>query len=245
MSMGLRVQLRKSVGKRIETLPWDGLTASLHESGCALTPELLTPEECAALRSLYPQDELFRSHIVMERLRFGLGDYKYFKYPLPEIVEALRTHAYPYLAQVANGWVASLGDSTRFPATLAKFLKACHEAGQHRPTPLMLHYEKGGYNCLHQDIYGAVAFPLQMVIMLGQQGRDWTGGEFILVEQRPRAQSKAEVLTPNEGCAAIFTTRYRPVRGSKGFYRVNLRHGVSRVQSGSRYALGIIFHDGK
>ena len=241
--MSPRIQLQESIGERVDTLPWDRLTASLDESGYAVTPQLLTGEECCELRKLYPRDELFRSHVVMQRLRFGLGDYKYFAYPLPNIVEALRARAYPYLARIANRWAASLSSDERFPATHAEFLKVCRGAGQKRPTPLMLHYEKDGYNCLHQDIYGAVAFPLQMVVILGQQGHDWSGGEFILVEQRPRAQSKADVLTPSEGCAAIFATRYRPVRGSKGFHRVNLRHGVSRVRSVSRYTLGIIFHD--
>lgn len=236
---------KQPIAERVEALPWKVLAASLDESGYAVTPQLLTTAECLAVRELYRRDELFRSQIVMERLGFGRGDYKYFSYPLPDIVGKLRAGAYPHLAQVANRWAQSLGDETRFPATHAEFLERCHTAGQNRPTPLILHYEKEGYNCLHQDIYGAVAFPLQMVIVLGKQGRDWDGGEFVLVEQRPRAQSKVEVLTPDEGCAAIFTTRYRPVRGAKGFYRVNLRHGVSRVRHGSRVSLGIIFHDGE
>jgi len=241
--MSYGAKLKQSIRERVEGLPWEGLAASLDESGYAVTPQLLTTQECIALRELYARDELFRSQIIMQRLGFGRGDYKYFSYPLPEIVRELRTVAYPHLAQVANRWAESLGDGTRFAATHAEFLERCHSAGQNRPTPLILHYEIDGYNCLHQDIYGAVAFPLQMVIILGGQGRDWEGGEFVLVEQRPRAQPKVEVLTPGEGCAAIFTTRYRPVRGTKGFYRVNLRHGVSRVRRGSRYSLGIIFHD--
>jgi hypothetical protein len=233
----------KDIRSRIDALPWSELHSSLSEHGYATTPAVLTPEECAELRSLYAHDELFRSKVIMERLRFGKGDYKYFANPLPAPVEELRTHAYPHLAPVANHWAEVLGEKTLFPADHAAFLERCHQAGQKRPTPLLLHYEKDGYNCLHQDIYGAVAFPLQIVFMLGQQGRDWQGGEFTLVEQRPRAQSKAEVISPDEGCAIIFTTRYRPVQGSRGYYRVNLKHGVARVRSGSRYTLGIIFHD--
>lgn len=236
-------RLQTSIANRLRELPWPGLRASLDHSGYAVTPQLLSVEECAELRKLYRRDELFRSHIIMERLRFGRGDYKYFTYPLPKAVEELRTHAYPYLGSVANHWAEALGSETRFPGNHSDFLRLCHRGGQKRPTPLMLHYEEDGYNCLHQDIYGPLTFPLQMVTMLGQQGRDWEGGEFVLVEQRPRAQSKAEVIAPTEGCALIFTTRYRPVRGSKGYYRVNLKHGVSRVRAGERYTLGIIFHD--
>jgi hypothetical protein len=240
---GHEIRTSQEIRTRIDALPWSDLHSSLSEYGYAMTPAILTPEECAELRSLYARDELFRSKVIMERLRFGKGDYQYFANPLPAIVEELRTNAYPHLAPVANQWAEALGEKARFPADHAAFLERCHQAGQKRPTPLLLHYEKDGYNCLHQDIYGAVAFPLQMVFMLGQQGRDWQGGEFTLVEQRPRAQSKAEVISPDEGCAVIFTTRYRPVQGSRGYYRVNLKHGVARVRSGSRYTLGIIFHD--
>jgi uncharacterized protein len=211
-----------------------------------VTPPILSPAECASLAALYQNASRFRSQIIMERYRFGIGDYKYFNHPLPEIVTSLRTYAYPYLAEVANQWAEALGEkSSRFPRDLAAFLKICHKAGQTKPTPLLLHYEAGGYNCLHQDIYGEVTFPLQMVFLLGQQGRDWEGGEFLLVEQQPRAQSKAEVVRADEGQAIIFTTRYRPVRGTRGYYRVNMRHGVSRVHRGTRYTLGIIFHDAK
>jgi hypothetical protein len=232
-----------SIGQRIDVLPWRELHDSLSSQGYGETGPLLTPDECAELRSLYACDELFRSKVVMERFRFGRGDYKYFANPLPEVVRELRTHTYPYLASVANTWANALNDETQFPLDHEAFLDQCHRAGQTRPTPLLLHYEQDGYNCLHQDIYGATAFPLQMVFMLGQQGRDWEGGEFVLVEQRPRAQSAADVVAPGEGCAVIFTTRYRPVRGSKGYYRVNMKHGVARVRSGARYTLGIIFHD--
>lgn len=229
--------------RKIDLLPWPELLASLTASGYAVTSTLLSEEECTQIVKLYPREELFRSQVIMERHRFGLGDYKYFAYPLPGIVEGLRTHAYPRLASLANIWAQELGDTVPYPRSHQEFLKICHRAGQTRPTPLLLHYEKNGYNCLHQDMYGAVYFPMQMVVMLGQQDRDWQGGQLVLVEQRPRAQSKAEVVHADQGCAIIFTTRYRPVSGRRGYYRVNLRHGVSTVRSGTRYTLGIIFHD--
>ena len=235
-----------SIEQRIDSLDWKPAEESLSARGYAVTPPVLTAEECAELVALYKEDPRFRSHIIMERYRFGVGDYKYFDNPLPETVASLRTFAYPHLAQVANQWAEAFGEKTsRYPAEHAAFLKTCHKGGQKKPTPLLLHYEAGGYNCLHQDIYGEVSFPLQMVFILGQRGRDWEGGEFILVEQQPRAQSKAEVIVADQGQAIIFTTRYRPVKGSRGYYRVNLRHGVSRVHSGIRYTLGIIFHDAK
>jgi uncharacterized protein len=233
----------RSVRERMDELPWSDLRSSLSATGYAVTPRVLKLEECTGLRELYAREELFRSKVIMERLRFGRGDYKYFANPLPELLREIRTSAYPHLAEIANEWAESLGEDTRFPPEHEAFVRICHQAGQNRPTPLLLHYEQEGYNCLHQDIYGAVAFPLQMVFLLGQQGRDWQGGEFVLVEQRPRAQSKAEVMAPDEGCAVIFTTRYRPVQGSKGFYRVNIKHGVARVKTGIRFTLGIIFHD--
>jgi hypothetical protein len=232
-----------TIEQRVARLPWPELQKSLSSSGFAVTPRILTDAECDEIAALYPRDELFRSHVIMERLRFGRGDYKYFAAPLPQLIVELRTHAYPHLAEVANAWAEQLDASQRFPATHDEFLQQCHGAGQKRPTPLLLHYEREGYNCLHQDIYGDMAFPLQMVIPLGQQGQEWQGGEFVLVEQRPRAQSAVEVLTPDKGCAIFFTTRYRPVSGARGFYRVNIKHGVARVGSGTRYSLGIIFHD--
>jgi uncharacterized protein len=235
-----------SIQKRIDAIDWNAAEQSLSERGYAVTPPLLTSDECEAIIALYRDDSRFRSHIIMERYRFGAGDYKYFDHPLPETVESLRTNAYPHLAKVANAWAKQLGElRPPFPQDHAAFLKTCHKAGQTKPTPLVLHYEAGGYNCLHQDIYGDVAFPLQMVFILGQKGRDWEGGEFLLVEQQPRAQSKAEVVAADKGQSIIFTTRYRAVRGTRGYYRVNLRHGVSRVHRGTRYALGIIFHDAK
>lgn len=235
-----------SIAERIDALDWKAAADSLSQCGYTVTPQLLSPEECASLAAMYGDENRFRSHIVMERYRFGVGDYKYFDNPLPEIIASLRTAAYPHLASVANEWAENLGEkSPRFPAEHAAFLKICHKAGQTRPTPLLLHYEAGGYNCLHQDIYGDVAFPLQMVFLLGQQHRDWEGGEFLLVQQQPRAQSKAEVVHADQGQAIIFTTRHRPVQGTRGYYRVNMKHGVSRVRSGTRYTLGIIFHDAK
>jgi hypothetical protein len=235
-----------SVAQRIEALDWAGAEKSLSECGYAVTDPLLTAEECAGLVALYDDESLFRSQVIMERYRFGIGDYKYFANPLPELVTELRISAYPHLTGVANQWAESLGENAgKFPRDHAAFLKTCHKAGQTKPTPLMLHYEAGGYNCLHQDLYGEVSFPLQMVLLLGEQGKDWEGGEFILVEQQPRAQSKPEVVVADQGQAIIFTTRYRPVKGSRGYYRVNLRHGVSRVHRGTRFTLGIIFHDAK
>ncbi len=236
----------QSIADRIEALDWKAAADSLSQRGHAVTAPILSPEECASLAAMYGDESRFRSQIVMERYRFGVGDYKYFANPLPEIVASLRTSAYPHLAKVANQWAEALGEKApRFPAEHEAFLKICRKADQTKPTPLLLHYEPGGYNCLHQDIYGEVAFPLQMVFLLGQQGRDWEGGEFLLVEQQPRAQSKAEVVHANQGQAIIFTTRYRPVRGTRGYYRVNMKHGVSRVHRGTRYTLGIIFHDAK
>ena len=235
-----------SVQQRIDAIDWSTTHESLFARGYAVTGPILTREECASIVSLYNEPTRFRSHIIMERHRFGVGDYKYFSHPLPELVSDLRTAAYPHLARVANEWAQAFGENEPpFPLDHATFLKFCHKKGQTKPTPLVLHYEARGYNCLHQDLYGEIAFPLQMVFLLGQQGRDWEGGEFLLVEQQPRAQSKAEVVAANQGQAIIFTTRYRPVKGSRGYYRVNLRHGVSRVHHGTRYTLGIIFHDAK
>jgi hypothetical protein len=236
-----------SIQKRIDALEWGALRESLSARGYAVTTPILAPAECQAIVALYNDEARFRSHVIMERYRFGLGDYKYFADPLPEIVVSLRTNVYPHLAEVANQWAEALGDAhSLYPPDHAAFLKTCHKAGQTKPTPLVLHYEAGGYNCLHQDLYGEVAFPLQMVFLLRQPGQDWQGGEFVLVEQQPRAQSKAEVVPADrQGQAILFTTRYRPVKGSRGHYRVNLRHGVSRVHRGTRFTLGIIFHDAK
>jgi uncharacterized protein len=238
--------MTSSIQKRIDALDWGDAEHSLFARGYAVTAAVLTPAECNSISALYNDESRFRSHIIMERHRFGAGDYKYFSYPLPEVIADLRTCAYPHLSKIADQWVAALGGTHEpYPSDHAAFLRICHRAGQTRPTPLVLHYEAGGYNRLHQDIYGEVAFPLQMVFLLGQPGHDWQGGEFVLVEQQPRAQSKAEVAAGNQGEAIIFTTRYRPVKGSRGYYRANLRHGVSRVHKGTRYTLGIIFHDAR
>jgi uncharacterized protein len=235
-----------SIAQRIDALDWNKAEESLSERGYAVTEALLSLAECNSVIGLFNDASRFRSHMIMERYRFGIGDYKYFANPLPDLVAELRSSAYPPLAEVANHWAEMLdADAARYPSEHAAFLNACHKAGQTKPTPLVLHYEAGGYNCLHQDLYGEVSFPLQMVFLLGQQGRDWNGGEFILVEQQPRAQSKPQVVVADCGQAIIFATRFRPVKGSRGYYRVNLRHGVSRVHSGTRYTLGIIFHDAK
>ena len=232
--------------QRDRRLDWATISESLSSSGCALTGPLLTPAECAELIALYPDDKNFRSQVLMERYRFGKGEYKYFRYPLPAVVQELRNSTYPHLAEIANLWRTQLGErGAPFPEDHEEFLKRCKGAEQERPTPLMLHYEQGGYNCLHQDLYGEIAFPLQLVVMLGQQGQDWNGGEFVLVENVPRAQSRAEVITAPQGHGVVFTTRFRPVKGSRGWYRVAMRHGVSRVRRGVRYTLGIIYHDAK
>jgi uncharacterized protein len=235
--------MQTNIAKRIEGLDWAGLSRSLWEDGYALTPPILSPDECSQLIASYSDDDLFRSHIVMARYRFGLGDYKYFKYPLPEIVQELRECSYPHLAPVASEWNKALGIANAYPVSLPAYLKECHKRGQSRPTPLLLHYEAGGYNCLHQDLYGEMAFPFQMTFFLSEPAKDFEGGEFVLVEQVPRAQSKAHVIAPGQGQAMIFTTRYRPVKGARGYYRANIKHGVSKIRSGRRYTLGVIFHD--
>ena len=224
-------------------LNWPALQESLSQQGFAITPPVLRPDECASLSALYPDDHRFRSHIAMSRYRFGKGDYKYFAYPLPPLIQELREQGYPPLASLANEWAEALGTGASFPPALAPFLAQCKKRGQTKPTPLLLHYEAGDYNCLHQDLYGDLAFPFQMACFLSRPGVDYTGGEFVMVEQQPRAQSRAQVITPEQGQIVIFTTRYRPVKGTRGYYRVNMRHGVSQVRSGTRYTLGIIFHD--
>ena len=230
---------------KLNHLAWNEIEESLWRVGYAKLPSVLTAAECAGLIALYPRPELFRSRIEMARHRFGIGDYQYFDYPLPEIVSGLREHTYPPLAAIANRWMEALGDETRFPPELAQFTAECHAAGQCKATPLLLHYEAGGCNCLHQDLYGDVAFPLQLVAMLSEPEADYTGGDFLLVEHRPRAQSAGHAIHARRGDAVIFTTRYRPVKGSRGFYRANIKHGVSPLLSGTRYTLGIIYHDAR
>jgi hypothetical protein len=234
-----------TIQQRLAQLDWKAIEASLWQRGYAKIGPFLTAEECAAVIALYHKDQYFRSRIEMQRFRFGEGEYKYFKYPLPLLVQALREHLYPRLASIANAWSQALGESGDFPMSHDQLLTVCRQHGQTKPTPLLLHYTGGGYNCLHQDLYGEVAFPLQLTVFLSRRDRDFTGGEFLLVEQRPRAQSRGEVLTPEQGEIVIFSTRYRPVRGTRGHYRVNMRHGVSTVLSGSRFTLGVIFHDAK
>ena len=233
----------EDVDARIERLDWGRVGEDLDVTGNAVLPGLLSPEECDELAGLYSAEESFRSRIVMAKHGFGRGEYKYFRYPLPDPVASLRTALYPHLAPVADRWNDALGLDVRYPATHEEFLARCHAAGQTRPTPLLLRYVAGDYNCLHQDVYGDHVFPLQVAILLSQPGLDFTGGEFVMTEQRPRMQSRVEVVTLREGDAVVFTVRSRPVRGSRGVYRVNLRHGVSRVRSGLRHVLGIIFHD--
>jgi len=228
---------------RVEALDWERIEGELDGQGCARIEALLTPGECEGLAGLYPDDEPFRSRVVMARHGYGRGEYKYFGYPLPPLVAALRTALYPRLAPIANRWHEVLGSAVRFPAKHAAFLARCHEAGQRRPTPLLLRYEAGDYNCLHQDLYGEHVFPLQVAILLSAPGRDFTGGEFVLTEQRPRRQSRVEVVALGQGDAVVFAVHHRPVQGARGVYRVNLRHGVSRLHSGERYTLGVIFHD--
>lgn len=238
--------MEHAIQKRVEAIKWNAVENSLSECGFAHAGPLLSPEECAELVTLYSDDSAFRSRIVMEQYRFGKGDYKYLRYPLPEVVAGLRRATYPHLASIANQWNERLGEAdASFPAEHEEFLKRCHRAGQKQATPLLLHYEAGGFNCLHQDLYGEIAFPLQLVIMLGQQGRDWQGGEFVVMENIPRAQSRAEVAVTDHGHGIFFTTRHRPVKGARGYYRVAMRHGVSRVRAGTRYTLGVIYHDAK
>ena len=233
------------VGAGTAALDWAAMAADLDRYGCALTGPLLTADECAALAALYPKDKPFRSRVVMARHGFGRGEYKYFTYPLPEPIGALRTALYPHLAAIANRWNEAMGIDIRFPPAHEDFLKRCHKAGQTRPTPLLLQYGEGDYNCLHQDLYGEHVFPLQATILLSQPGADFSGGEFVLTEQRPRMQSRAEVVALGQGEAVIFPVHHRPVQGSRGIYRVNMRHGVSRIRAGHRHTLGVIFHDAK
>jgi len=250
----------------IDKLNWPSIESSLDAQGFAKLPAILTPGECESLAALYQDDALFRSRIDMARFRFGIGEYKYFAAPLPPIVRTLREDLYARLAPIANRWIVRLKPALsetltlrqaqgerrverpsryRYPDTLDGFLRTCHAAGQTRPTPLLLSYSEGGYNCLHQDIYGDLAFPLQVVFVLSRAGIDYTGGEFLLVEQRPRAQSRGHAIAVEQGAAVIFATRERPVAGTRGTYRVTMRHGVSTLTSGRRMSLGIIFHDAR
>ena len=231
------------IGARVDALDWPGIAADLDARGSALLPGLLERGECEALAALYDDDTPFRSRVVMANHGYGRGEYKYFRYPLPQAVQVLRSAFYPHLAPVANRWNEAMQREVAYPPRHADFLARCHDAGQPRPTPLLLRYFAGDYNCLHQDLYGEHVFPLQVAVLLSQPGRDFEGGEFVLTEQRPRMQSRAEVVPLRQGDAVVFAVHQRPVAGTRGTYRVSLRHGVSRLRSGRRHSLGVIFHD--
>ena len=233
------------VAARVDAVDWAQATAELDGQGCAVLKGLLAPADCRALAAMYADDSRFRSRVVMSRHGFGRGEYRYFAYPLPDPIAELRPALYTRLAGIANRWNERMGIDISYPATHDSFLKRCHDAGQVRPTPLLLQYEAGDYNCLHQDLYGEHVFPLQVAILLSQPGRDFSGGEFVLTEQRPRMQSRAEVVPIGQGDGVVFAVHHRPVQGTRGTYRVNLRHGVSRVRTGRRHTVGIIFHDAK
>jgi uncharacterized protein len=232
-----------SIQERISDIDWEEVSEQLNASGYALVKNILTKEECDKLISLYNEPSLFRKTITMERYRFGLGEYKYFKYPLPSLIQAIRETVYPSLASITNDWMRVLKIDKQFPATFSALQSICHQNKQDKPTVLMLKYGKGGHNTLHQDLYGELFFPIQLVLFLNEPGADYTGGEFVLTEQIPRAQSKAMVLQPGQGDILLFTTNFRPAKSKTGYYRVNMKHGVSEVHSGNRHTLGIIFHD--
>jgi len=229
--------------ERIDAVAWGRVYKDLDAEGNAIIKGLLSPDECDGIRSLYENEEIFRSRVVMERHGFGRGEYKYLSYPLPDVVTKLRTSIYPHLVAIANSWNKAMGVDVRYPVRHAAYIDRCRQAGQDKPTPLLLKYGAGDYNCLHQDIYGEHVFPLQVTILLSEPNRDFEGGEFVMTEQRPRMQSRPIVVPLLKGDAVVFAVRHRPVQGKKGWYRVNLRHGVNRVRAGNRYTLGIIFHD--
>jgi hypothetical protein len=239
----MQLLFNMNINQRIEQLDWSNITDQMNNNGYALANNVVTSVECDSLIKRYDDKGLYRKTIVMERYRFGLGEYKYFNYPLPEIIEQVRQAVYPKLAPIANSWMKVLNIDKHFPGNLTELLEQCHQHNQIRPTPLILRYGAGGYNTLHQDLYGEVFFPIQLVMFLDEPGRDYHGGEFVLIEQRPRAQSRAIILKPNKGDMLLFTTNFRPVKGAKGYYRVNMKHGVSEVTAGRRHTLGVIFHD--
>ncbi|WP_454874297.1 2OG-Fe(II) oxygenase [Paraburkholderia xenovorans] len=242
-SIGSAAQADGSLTQRVGAIDWFDVEQGLNAYGSAMLHNLLSAGECDALTALYPRESLFRSRVVMARHGFGRGEYKYFAYPLPPLIAELRSTLYPCLAPVANRWNEVMDIGVRYPATHAEFIERCHAAGQTRPTPLMLQYAIDDYNCLHQDLYGEHVFPLQVAILLSEPGADFTGGEFVMTEQRPRMQSRTEVVPLGKGDAVVFAVHHRPVQGTRGPYRVNLRHGVSRLRSGQRHTLGVIFHD--
>lgn len=245
MSTAMLSTARKTLEARmrVAAVDWSAVSADLDVQGWAIMPKLVSATECNAIAGHYGGDGAFRSHVVMARHGFGRGEYKYFAYPLPPLVEELRTDLYPHLAPIANRWHETMGMDVRFPDDHAAFIARCHAAGQSRPTPLLLQYRKDDYNALHQDLYGEHVFPLQVAILLSEPGEDFEGGEFVLTEQRPRMQSRAMVVPLRQGDAVVFAVNSRPVKGTRGSYRVNLRHGVSKLHSGLRHTLGIIFHD--
>jgi uncharacterized protein len=245
MNAHARIEPNAATDDRNAAIDWPRIEKDLDAFGAAIIPKLLSKDECRAIAALYPHESRFRSRIVMARHGFGRGEYKYFEYPLPEPIGGLRGALYARLAPVANRWNERMNLATRYPAEHREFLAQCHAEGQHRPTPLLLQYDAGDFNCLHQDIYGDLAFPLQVAVLLSEPGRDFTGGEFVLTEQRPRMQSRPEVVPLKQGDAVAFAVHHRPVEGTRGTYRVNMRHGVSRLRSGRRHTLGIIFHDGR
>jgi hypothetical protein len=240
---GAVVAAERPVEARIDAIDWSRVERDLDAQGSATVERLLDADESDRLQSLYANDDLFRSRVVMARHGFGQGEYQYFRYPLPDAVARLRTAIYRRLAPIANRWNAAMDIDARFPPAHAAFLERCHAAGQHKPTPLLLSYAAGDYNCLHQDLYGEHVFPLQLTILLSEPGRDFEGGEFVMTEQRPRMQSRPQVVSLRQGDAVIFAVHHRPVRGARGVHRVNLRHGVSALRSGRRQSMGIIFHD--
>jgi len=229
----------------LNDITWERVSRDLDAEGNAVIKGVLAPEECDEVRMLYDKDELFRSKVVMEQHGFGRGEYRYFRYPLPDLIRDIRTTIYPHLVPVANKWNEAIGISVRFPPTHAEYIRRCHDAGQNKPTPLILKYGPDDYNCLHQDLYGEHVFPLQVAVLLSEPQKDFTGGEFVMTEQRPRMQSRPIVVALGKGDGVVFAVHHRPVQGKKSVYRVNLRHGVSRIRSGSRHTLGIIFHDAK
>jgi hypothetical protein len=244
MSLGVSITSTDNTD-RVNALDWPRISQDLDTQGSAILERLIPSDECRAVVAMYPQDDLFRSRVVMARHGFGRGEYKYFAYPLPQIVAELRTELYPRLAPIANKWNTRMGIEIQYPESHAEFIKRCHNAGQNKSTPLLLQYASGDYNCLHQDLYGEHVFPIQVAILLSEPVKDFIGGEFVLTEQRPRMQSRPEVVPLRQGDAVAFAVHHRPVQGARGFYRVNLRHGVSRIRSGHRHTVAIIFHDAK